>query len=140
MPPETATRLDSLRLVPPPEKPCATNSGVVAGIGSQIDTSFRVIRGLPFRAQWIARITEFEWNHHFADVQVKGPFSSWNHRHEFAAEDRSGAQGTVVRDVIEYSVGFGIFGNVVRELFVESELRQTFQRRQRALPRLLSEQ
>jgi hypothetical protein len=22
---------------------------------------------LPFRAQWIALITEFEWNHHFAD-------------------------------------------------------------------------
>jgi ligand-binding SRPBCC domain-containing protein len=138
MPPETATRLDSLRLSSPPEKPGATTSGVVAGIGSEIDTSFRVIHGLPFRAQWIARITEFEWNHHFADVQVKGPFRSWHHRHEFAAEDRNGAQGTVVRDVIEYSVGFGIFDNLVRELFVESQLRQTFQRRQKALPGLLA--
>ena len=25
------------------------------------------------RRTWSARITEFEWNHHFCDVQLKGP-------------------------------------------------------------------
>lgn len=138
MPPETATRVDCLRLMPAPERPGTTNTATIAGVGSEIDTSFRMIPGLPFRAQWIARITEFEWNHHFADVQVKGPFRSWDHRHEFGAEDRNGVQGTVVRDLIEYSVGFGIFGNLVREVFVENQLRQAFQRRQKALPGLLA--
>jgi ligand-binding SRPBCC domain-containing protein len=138
MPSQTATRIDSLRLMPPPERPGPTNSATIAGVGSEIDTSFRVIPDLFFRAGWTARITEFEWNHHFADVQVKGPFRSWHHRHEFGAEDRNGVQGTVVRDLIEYSVGFGIFGNLVQELFVESQLRQTFQCRQKALPKLLA--
>jgi ligand-binding SRPBCC domain-containing protein len=138
MPPETATRIDALRLMPPPERPGTTSSTTVAGIESEIDTSFRVISGLFFRAQWTARIIEFEWNHHFADIQVKGPFRSWHHRHEFGVEDRNGVQGTVVRDLIEYSVGFGIFGNLVQELLVESQLRRTFQGRQKALPELLA--
>ena len=138
MPPETATRIDALRLVAPPERLGVPNSGTIAGVGSELDTSFRVSPGLPFRARWIARITEFEWNHHFEDIQIKGPFHSWHHRHEFGAVDRNGVQGTVVRDLIEYSVGFGIFGNLVQELFVESQLRRTFQRRQKALPGLLA--
>ena len=79
-----------------------------------------------------------EWNHHFEGIQIKGPFHSWHHRHDFGAVDRNGVQGTVVRDLIEYSVGFGIFGNLVQELFVESQLRRTSQRRQKALPGLLA--
>src|SRR5215472_6119215 len=58
MPPETATRIDALRLVPPPERLGVPNSGTIAGVGSELDTSFRVSPGLPFRARWIARITE----------------------------------------------------------------------------------
>jgi ligand-binding SRPBCC domain-containing protein len=42
-------------------------------------TSFRVFPVLPLRARWIARITEFEWNHYFADVREQGPFKNWRH-------------------------------------------------------------
>ena len=70
-------------------------------------TSFRVVPFLGVRATWIARITEFEWNHHFADIQVKGPFRVWRHRHELQAETREGVAGTVVRDTIECQLGFG---------------------------------
>lgn len=59
-----------------------------------IVTSFRLFPFLPLRAQWIAGITEFEWNHHFADLQQKGPFKHWHHRHEFLAETRQGIGGT----------------------------------------------
>jgi ligand-binding SRPBCC domain-containing protein len=54
-------------------------------------TSFRPLSVLGAHAQWIASITEFEWNHHFADVQQKGPFKQWSHRHEFLAETRRGS-------------------------------------------------
>jgi hypothetical protein len=70
-------------------------------------TCFRPFTFLPFRAPWIALITEFEWNHHFADVQKKGPFKRFQHRHEFSEEPRNGASGTTVHDVIEYDPGFG---------------------------------
>lgn len=138
MPPVTATRIDKLQLIPPPSLTDLPQHGPIAGVGSEIYTSFRIIPGLPFRARWIARITEFEWNHHFADIQAKGPFQSWHHRHEFTSEIRNGIPGTVVRDQIDYSVGFGILGNATQALFLDRQLRQTFQRRQETLPGLLT--
>ena len=136
MPPSQSTRIDELRLVAP--APAAEGSPF-AGAGSEIVTSFRLFPFLPFRAQWIAQITEFEWNHHFADVQKKGPFKSFHHRHELTAENRDGVIGTLVRDVIEFDAGYGFLGRIVEKLFIEPQMRKTFLLRQRALIVILSE-
>ena len=130
MPASSGTRLIALHRKPAPESNAA-------GVGSTIVTSFRVVPGLPFRSQWIARITEFESNHHFADVQDQGPFKSWHHRHEFRAENIEGVEGTLVRDVIDYDVGFGPLGSLVNALFVRNQIKRTFLERQRKLPELL---
>src|SRR6202795_258282 len=92
MPPWMDTRIENLRLVPPVLGTAAklSSSTPIAGMGSEIVTSFRVLPSLPIRKTWIARITEFEWNSHFADIQVQGPFQSWLHRHELAPEVRNG--------------------------------------------------
>jgi hypothetical protein len=70
MPRETGTKLVALRLAPPPPVPIGQQAiprdDSLAGLGSEIVTSFRLFPFLPLRAQWIALITEFEWNHHFA--------------------------------------------------------------------------
>ena len=99
--------------------------------------SFRVFPVLPLRARWIARITEFEWNHYFADVQEKGPFKNWRHRHQFLAETRSGIAGTVVRDVIDYEVGFGFVGAMIDAVFLRRQMQNTFAQRQEVLLKLL---
>jgi ligand-binding SRPBCC domain-containing protein len=93
---------------------------------------------LPFRARWIARITEFEWDHHFADLQDKGLFKSWHHRHEFLVDRRDAISGTLVRDVIDYEVGFGPLDALANALFVERQMKGLFANRQRVLPQLLS--
>lgn len=133
MPAASATRLVSLKRVAPPE----SNSLEAAGIGTTIVTSFRAVPFLPFRATWIARITEFEWNHHFADVQDKGPFRHWHHRHELTAQIRNDAPGTLVRDIIDYEVGFGWLGTLANSLFVRRQMESTFRERQQKLPILL---
>src|SRR4051812_36832837 len=77
MPPSTGAELLRVELLPPPEVSAVTASSSrdpLAGIGSQIIVSVRILPFLPFRMQWIAKITEFEWNHHFADEQISGPF------------------------------------------------------------------
>jgi ligand-binding SRPBCC domain-containing protein len=141
MPPETGTELVALRLVPPPIVPDrlqgSANRESLAGVGSEIVTSFRPFPFLPSRAPWTALITEFEWNHHFADIQKKGPFKRFQHRHEFFAETRDVARGTVVRDVIEYDAGFGMLGELAQKLFIAPSLKQTFGYRQRMLEKLL---
>ncbi len=138
MPAATQTRIDELHLVAPLRSPDSVSSAHAAGIGTVIVTSFRVFPFLPLRALWIARVTEFEWNHYFADVQEKGPFRRWHHRHEFQAETRGGVSGTLVRDVIEYEVGFGPLGGLANALFIERQMRGTFAQRQKILPELLS--
>ncbi|MBZ5596917.1 MAG: SRPBCC family protein [Acidobacteriia bacterium] len=141
MPPATGTEVVRVHLVPPPgvanEQSMITDHQPLAGAGSELVTSFRVLPFLPFRAQWIALITQFEWNHHFADVQKKGPFRRFQHRHEFEAETRNGVEGTRVRDVIAYEIGFGFLGALAQKLFVARQFRKIFAYRQSALEGLL---
>ena len=143
MPPQTGTEFVRLKLVPPPgiaaESATITNRSPLAGAGSEIVTSFRVIPFLPFRAKWTALITEFEWNHHFADVQELGPFRAFHHRHALRPEIRDGVVGTAVMDVIELAAGLGWLGKVIEKLFVRRQLEQIFQHRQRALAELLAQ-
>lgn len=136
MPSATRTKLLELKLIPPPGAPA--DGPALAGVGSQIVTSFRVSPHLFARAEWIAEITEFEWNHHFADEQRRGPFRFFHHRHELTAEIRDGISGTIVRDLITYEVGFGALGRLADRLFVRRQLLQTFAHRQQALEKLLA--
>jgi ligand-binding SRPBCC domain-containing protein len=136
MPPAAATRLVNLKLVRPPGNRLP-NPGSLAGVGSEIVTSFRLLPPLPFRARWTALITEFEWNHHFADIQRRGPFRRFHHRHQFEAQARNGVEGTIVQDVIEYEVGFSFLGACAEKLFVARQLRHAFEYRQARLRELL---
>lgn len=136
MPSASGTQLLSVDRVPPSASGGTVNHKA-AGIGSILVTSFLVLPFLPLRQKWIARITEFESNHHFSDVQDKGPFKSWHHRHEFAASAKAGVPGTIIRDVIDYEIGFGFLGQVADALFVRRQMENTFQERQRKLPDLL---
>ncbi len=133
MPAASATRIVALKRVAPPGSAPLT----AAGVGSTIVTSFRVLPLLPLRATWIARITEFERNFYFADVQDKGPFRSWHHRHELIAQVRENVAGTLVRDVIDYEVGFGWLGTLANSIFVRRQMESTFRERQQKLPGLL---
>jgi ligand-binding SRPBCC domain-containing protein len=140
MPPASATKVIAINRVPPPPPAPGTANDQAAGVGTTIVTSFRVFPPLPFRARWIARITEFEWNHFFADVQEKGPFKDWHHRHDFLAQARDGVSGTLVRDVIDYEVGFGFPGAIANSLFVRRQMEGTFAGRRQRLPQLLAQQ
>jgi ligand-binding SRPBCC domain-containing protein len=140
MPAEMETKLVRLKLIPPLDRTDEhlASADPLAGVGSEIVTSFRVLPFLPIRAEWIAVITEFEWDHHFADTQKKGPFKSFHHRHELIAETRGNTDGTLVRDRIDYEVGFGLLGKLAQKFFIRSQLERTFAYRQRAVEKLLS--
>jgi ligand-binding SRPBCC domain-containing protein len=138
MPAALQTKIENVSLVAPPPSLEFAPAAVAAGIGSVITTSFRLLPFLPVRIPWVARITEFEWNHHFADVQEKGPLRRWHHRHEFLTDTRNGVSGTLVRDVIEYEFGMGPLEALANKLFFERRMRETFAQRQKMLPSLLA--
>jgi ligand-binding SRPBCC domain-containing protein len=137
MPAASGTKIIGLNRAAAPSPPAGLSSEKTAGVGTTFVTSFRVLPFLPLRRQWIARITEFEWNHHFTDVQDKGPFQLWNHRHEFERVVRQNVEGTLIRDVINYEIGFGFIGSIANAAFVRRQMERTFAERQRKLPDLL---
>jgi ligand-binding SRPBCC domain-containing protein len=141
MPPKSGAELLRLKLVPPPgvppEQATVSSRDPVAGTGSEITASFRIVPFLPLRGKWVAQITEFEWNHHFADVQKKGPFKYFHHRHEFTRILNEGEDGTTVRDIIEYEVGYGFAGEIGQKVFVRRQFEDMFTYRQQALIKLL---
>jgi ligand-binding SRPBCC domain-containing protein len=138
MPPELAAEVVRVDRVPPPA-PEAAPSSTAAGVGTEIRLSVRLLPFVPFRTQWVARIVEFEPNRCFVDVQVKGPFRHWRHRHEFESNERGGDQGTVVRDELEYDVGFGSLGDAVARWLIAPKVQSTFAARQGRLEALLEQ-
>ena len=138
MPPASGTKLIAVNRISAPDPPPGAAADKAAGTGSTIVTSFRIVPILALRKKWIARITEFEWNRYFADVQESGPFKSWHHRHEFAAVAQQRIEGTLIRDVIDYEVGFGFLGAVGNALFIRGQMEGTFAGRQQRLLTLLS--
>jgi ligand-binding SRPBCC domain-containing protein len=139
-PPALEMRIESLTLVPPATHAALntnTDSSSLAGAGSRIATSFRLLPFLPIRATWTSLIVEFVWDHYFVDVQEKGPFKTFRHKHELLKQTKGGIEGTLVRDSVDYDVGFGMFGDIAQRLFVSRQLASMFSERQRVLESLL---
>ena len=137
MPPELSAEIQSIERVVPPGAEHTGGEPAPAGVGTRITLSVRLLPPLPIRTTWVARIVEFEAGRHFADVQEKGPFRHFRHRHGFEAAARDGVEGTIVRDDLAYDVGFGTAGDLLARWFVAGRLRQTFEERQRRLAELL---
>lgn len=135
-------RLESSRLIAPPPRPLAPDPALrfqspAAGAGSEMAISFRAIPRIPLRIGWLARITDFAWNSHFSDEQIRGPFASWSHRHEIVAEIRDGQAGTLVTDAVEYTLPFGPLGAMAEAMFVRRQMEAMFAYRQTKLEEIL---
>jgi len=142
MPPQLETRVEDVRIFPPPARPAAQDparrfASVAAGEGSEILISFYPVRWMLRRVSWMARITEFVWYSHFCDEQVRGPFKSFRHRHGICADTRDGQEGTLVTDEIEYELPFGWLGSLAAG-FVRRDLERSFVHRQQRLPEILA--
>jgi ligand-binding SRPBCC domain-containing protein len=80
--------------------------------------------GIPMK--WVAKIEEWNPDESFTDVQVKGPFAWYKHRH--ILEKTEG--GTIIRDELQYRLPFGWLGELFGNYFVRKTLEKTFRYRQ----------
>ena len=95
--------------------------------GEIIEYSVKVLPGVWI--PWVSEIKALQTGKSFVDDQISGPFKFWHHRHSF--EETSG--GTVVKDLIHYSVGFSFFGEIARVLVVTNQLEKMFKHRRLVL-------
>ena len=113
-------RADALQLLTPPwENSRIIEQAQISVIGSRAIIEARV---LGFRLRWIAEHTVYDPPRRFEDVQVKGPFRSWRHRHIVEPHP----DGTVLRDEIDYTPPLGLLGRVAARLLIEPRLRKLF--------------
>jgi hypothetical protein len=87
--------------------------------------------GLPLR--WRIYVREYDPPYRFVDVQVRGPWSRWEHRHQFLDE----AGGTWVEDRVTYGLPLGPLGRVLHAGLVHRQLRRAWAFRQARLTELL---
>lgn len=99
--------------------------------GALIDYRLR-LHGVPIR--WRTRIDIWDPPRTFVDTQLKGPYRSWHHTHEFEPLDG----GTLVRDVVRYELPLGALGELVAGNLVEHDVALIFAYRRTRLLELFA--
>ncbi len=100
--------------------------------GLEIGYRIRPLFGVPVR--WLTRIGRHEPPRLFTDIQVRGPYRRWEHRHRFEEVD----VGTIVRDEIDYEVPGWVAGDVIDRLVIRNELTWIFRYRAWAIDAALA--
>jgi len=97
-------------------------------MGSGTIITYRLhLYGIPLR--WRTVIADWSPGGRFIDVQVRGPYRSWRHLHEFQATP----QGTRIHDYVTYRLPFGRLGALFGLPLVRRSLRTIFDYRQRVI-------
>jgi ligand-binding SRPBCC domain-containing protein len=138
MPPALGTKLVKLNLMPPRLAAGQVPPGMLrmAGAGTEMTVAFRVVPFLPVHERWIVNITEFSLNEYFHDSQRQGPFRRWEHTHSFESMMQGGTLGTLIRDEVDYEVGFGVVGRALEAALFQGIFRATFNYRKRMVDQL----
>jgi ligand-binding SRPBCC domain-containing protein len=108
-----------------------TSAPIEMGVGTLIEYRLRLHR-VPVR--WRTRIEAWEPPRRFVDVQVRGPYSLWEHTHTF---EEDGPRATIIHDRVRYSIPFGPVGELADRLLVRRDLKQIFDYRRDAVAREL---
>lgn len=106
------------------EAPARTEAGATVRL--------RIGKG-PIMTPWESRIVEHTPGRSFTDIQSRGPFLRFRHRHLF--EDAEG--GTRITDVIDYDLPFGPLGALANRIVVARALRKMLEYRHRRTAELL---
>ncbi len=89
------------------------------------------LHGFPMK--WQSEIKNWEPDHKFSDIQLKGPYSYWYHTHEF--EEKKG--GTIIKDHVLYKVPFGILCDLIVGKWIRKDLQLIFNHRAKVIKNIM---
>ena len=109
---------------------------IVEPVPARLETGTRLHYRLDWRwlpIQWTTEITVWEPPRRFVDIQLRGPYRSWQHVHRFEAV----GQGTRIIDELHYSLPLAWIGRLVHWLAVRRDLEAIFAYRRAVIAREL---
>ena len=78
------------------------------------------IHGVPVK--WKSLITNWQQTAEFTDLQLKGPYAKWYHRHLF----KSIAGGVLIEDKVAYRLPLSRFGNNILHWLILKDIKNIF--------------
>ena len=112
---------DVLRLlIPPWESARVIQPAKISDVGAEAIIETKLFG--PIKLRWIAQHTLYDAPRVFEDVQIKGPFRSWRHRHVV----ESHPEGAILRDEIDYEPPMGFVGRIFAPRLVQKRLQKLF--------------
>ncbi len=107
-------------------------AGVTSGMMGLGDTVTWETRHFGSRLRLTTRITEFQPPRRFVDEQLRGPFASMRHVHEFTPAPA----GTLMTDDFRYTVPFGRIGAIIDRLLLRRYMRKLLSTRNAYIKRI----
>jgi ligand-binding SRPBCC domain-containing protein len=107
-------------LIPPWESARVIQPAKISEVGTQAIVETKVLG--PITARWVAQHTVYDPPRLFEDVQLKGPFRSWRHRHIVEADQ----DGAILRDEIDYEPPLWFLGRALAPLLIQKRLQRLF--------------
>jgi ligand-binding SRPBCC domain-containing protein len=89
--------------------------------GAEYDYSIKWLPWL-WRTGWRSRIIHYRPPETFTDIQLKGPYRSWEHLHLFEETP----EGTRMQDIVTYRLPFGLVGTIAHRALIKSQLEEIF--------------
>jgi ligand-binding SRPBCC domain-containing protein len=83
--------------------------------------------------RWRAFVRECDPPFRFLDVQLRGPFARWEHRHRFLAE----GAGTLMEDRLVYRLPLGLLGRAAHTMAVGHLMAAAWRHRTRRIGELV---
>ena len=83
---------------------------------------------------WVTEIKAVKEGECFVDEQRSGPYKFWHHRHHLTEKEG----GTLMTDLVHYSVGKWIVGDIAHAVFVRKKLESIFAFRREILEKHFS--
>lgn len=80
------------------------------------------IRWFGVKMLWRSRIVDYRPPEGFTDIQIKGPYKVWEHRHHLEEIP----EGTVMTDQVTYVVPFFFMGALIHEIILGKQLMDIF--------------
>ena len=99
--------------------------GVLSGLINKNETVTWQARHFFKTRLFTSKITAMQSPVFFTDEMVKGDFKSFYHEHHF----KTAENGTIMIDIINFEIPYGLIGNIMNSLFLTSYLEKFLKRR-----------